>query len=244
MSNPTSKWQTADLARTYLAGVRGAIPAAALQLEVIVKIACEWHPQARRILALGCGDVILGRTLLAALPQAAVCFADFSEPMLAAARAKVGGDARAALVRVDYAEPGWQQTVAPHGPFDVVVSGFSIHHQPDERKRALYAEIYALLSPGGVFLNLEHVASPTRAIEGLHDSLFLDHLYRFHQANDPAVERDHLAQTYYARPDKAENILAPLELQCGWLREIGYQDVDSYFRLFELALFGGRKAPA
>ena len=45
----------------------------------------------------------------------------------------------------------------------------------------------------------------------------------------------------YYRPDKAANILAPVDEQCRWLREIGYEDVDCYLRILELAVFGGRK---
>ena len=37
------------------------------------------------------------------------------------------------------------------------------------------------------------------------------------------------------------NILAPVELQCEWLRRIGFEDVDCYFKIFELAVFGGRR---
>jgi hypothetical protein len=44
------------------------------------------------------------------------------------------------------------------------------------------------------------------------------------------------------QPDKKENILAPGEEQCRWLRLIGFADVDCFLRVFELALFGGRKA--
>jgi tRNA (cmo5U34)-methyltransferase len=241
MPEPVSRWQTAELSRTYLEGVRAAIPAAALQLDIIVKIAQEWQPAARRVLDLGCGGGIVGRTLLAALPQAEACFADFSEPMLAAARAKLGGEARATLVRADFGAPAWREAVAAYAPFDIVVSGFAIHHQPDNRKRALYAEIYSLLAEGGLFLNLEHVSSATRRVEALGDSLFVDYLLAHHRQSTPNVTRESVAQTFYTRPDKAENILAPLDVQCAWLREIGYADVDCYFRIFELALFGGRK---
>jgi len=43
------------------------------------------------------------------------------------------------------------------------------------------------------------------------------------------------------RPDKAANILAPVETQCRWLRRIGFVEVDCYFKHFELAVFGGRR---
>jgi len=45
------------------------------------------------------------------------------------------------------------------------------------------------------------------------------------------------------RPDKDENKIAPVEQQCGWLRDIGFNDVDCFFKLFEIAIFGGRKTP-
>ena len=41
--------------------------------------------------------------------------------------------------------------------------------------------------------------------------------------------------------EEFDNILAPVGDQCDWLREIGFEDVDCYFKIFELAVFGGRK---
>ena len=48
-----------------------------------------------------------------------------------------------------------------------MVSSFAIYHL--ERKRSLNAEVFELLEPGRVFVNFEHVASPT---ERLHEAFF------------------------------------------------------------------------
>jgi SAM-dependent methyltransferase len=236
-----SEWQTKELAIAFLKGVRRAIPGADLQLAVVGMIVRLWCRTPSAILDLGCGDGILGRFLLNIFPSARGVFVDFSAPMLDAARENLADTSRSSILYADFAQPEWVDAVASYYPFDIVISGFAIHHQPDERKRKLYSEIHALLSPGGVFLNLEHVASRTPAGQQLFDEFFVDHLHDFHVKSDPSATREAVADTYYRRPDKKENILAPVEEQCHWLREIGFHDVDCFFKVFELALFGGRK---
>ena len=242
MNDQYSKWQTKELAQTFLQGVRGAIPGANFQLEVLGKVVSVWVPQPSKILDLGSGDGALGRMLLDAYPTAHMIFADFSEPMLEALRRQIGTHQRATVIKADFATPAWIKRFEVEKPFDVIVSGLAIHHQPDDRKKEIYAEIYGLLSEGGVFLNLEHVSSATLSVSALFDSFFVDHLLRFHRGTTPNKTRQELEEAYYQRPDKKENILAPLETQCQWLRDIGFQDVDCFFKVFELALFGGRRA--
>jgi hypothetical protein len=122
-----------------------------------------------------------------------------------------------------------------------VVSGFAIHHLPDNRKRALYAEVFTLLADGGTFVNCEHVASPTPRVEALFDRAMADHLYARRRERGEEVTPEQVHHEYLTRPDRAANILAPVEEQCRWLRDIGFQDVDCFWKYFELAVFGGTK---
>lgn len=238
-------WQAADLTAAYLTGVRGAIPLAAEQIDIMLRLAKAAQPLPRSFLDLGCGDGILGHALLDAYSPHNVVgiFADFSPPMLDAARVRLAGE-DAIFVEVDYAHPGWESGVRlPReevaSGFDIIVSGFSIHHQPDTRKREIYKEIYDLLSPGGIFLNLEHVASTSRWGEERFEEHFIDSLYRYHAPLGKS--RQQVAEDFYHRPDKSANILAPVEEQCHWLSDIGFLNVDCFLKIFELALFGGLK---
>jgi ubiquinone/menaquinone biosynthesis C-methylase UbiE len=128
-----------------------------------------------------------------------------------------------------------------YGPFDAVVSGYSIHHQPDERKRALYREIFYLLNPGGWFVNIEHVSSAAQTNIDLFEDHYISARHAIEKQNGGLRSFAEIAEEYKNRPDKAANLLSPVELQCSWLRTTGYEEVDCYFRIFELAVFAGRR---
>ena len=70
----------------------------------------------------------------------------------------------------------------------------------------------------------------------------IDSLWDYHQRQGSPLTRQDVARQFVQREDWSANILAPLEDQCQWLREIGYVDVDCFFKAFELAIFGGRKS--
>ena len=235
-------WKSRELSEKYLTGVRGAIPLAREQIEIMLRVIDACSINIDRILDLGCGDGILAASILRNHPTASAVLIDISEPMIQAARKQLSAYRdNVEFILFDYGDKAWIRKVQAAAPFSAIVSGFSIHHQPDERKKELYSEIFQLLAPKGLFLNLEHVSSPTDWLSSLFNECFVDKLCQMHQQNGVTMSREQVAQEFYRRDDKAANILAPAETQCEWLRAIGFQDVDCYFKMFELALFGGRK---
>ncbi|MBE9129602.1 class I SAM-dependent methyltransferase [Coleofasciculus sp. LEGE 07092] len=240
MTRADEVWKTEQLAKTFLEGVRGAIPLATEQIEFMLRVIQKVRPQVRRFLDLGCGNGILGRAIHTKYPDAKGVLLDFSESMIKAAKnQQVDKLENLDFIVQDFGVKSWVDCFREQDAFDVIVSGFAIHHQPDERKKEIYQEIYGLLQPGGLFINLEHVSSNSKLLEEAFEELMIDSLYAFHRRQGSQQSKEEIAQEYYKRPDKSANILAPIETQCDWLRELGFTQVDCYMKVFELALFGG-----
>ncbi|MFN8412069.1 MAG: class I SAM-dependent methyltransferase [Anaerolineales bacterium] len=234
-------WKLPNIVNRFLSS-RAAIPLAQEQIGIMMSILKSNKAPIENFLDLGCGDGILGAAILGAYPSAHGVLADFSEPMLDQARSQLKEHAdHLVFENLDYGETDWVNKVQPYGPFDAIVSGYSIHHQPDMRKRPIYEEIFSLLKPGGWFINIEHIAAESQLAIALFNNHIIDAWYDKEQKNGGTKTRQEVADTFMNRADKDSNILLSVNTQCDWLREIGYEEVDCYFRIYELAVFGGRR---
>lgn len=207
-TKPINLWSSPEHAEDYLRcadSISHRTEGEAALLEFI-------PPGVKRMLDLGTGDGRLLAIVREQHPQTEAVAVDFSPAMLEAAAKRFAADACVSVVphNLDSALPSL-------GKFDAVISSFAIHHLVHERKRELYGEIYGLLNEGGVFCNLEHVASPTAR---LHED-FLHAIGYTLETEDPS------------------NKLLDLETQLHWLREIGFVDVDCHWKWRELALMVG-----
>jgi SAM-dependent methyltransferase len=165
-------------------------------------------------LDLGTGDGRLIALLKADRPHAHAFGLDFSPAMLQVARTRFQQDATIEIIEHNLNIP-----LPALGVFDAIVSSFAIHHCEHARKRTLYAEVFTMLAPGGIFCNLEHVSSPTDALH----LQFLHALGATPETEDPS------------------NKCLDVETQLRWLREIGFTEVDCLWKWRELALLVGSK---
>jgi tRNA (cmo5U34)-methyltransferase len=204
-------WRNADHAINYLEK-RPSIPRRADAYSVLFEIL---PPAVERVLDLGTGDGNVLEMVLDARPGATGVGLDFQDEMLTRARARFAGREDAEFRRHDMDEP----LTADLGQFDVVVSSFAIHHLEPERQMALYGEVFDRLVPGGVFANVEHVASTT--VRRHEEFLY---------AIDSSPEQD-----------DPSNKLVPVATHLDGLDAVGFADAECLWKWRELAVVTGTK---
>ncbi|MBD2293340.1 class I SAM-dependent methyltransferase [Anabaena sphaerica FACHB-251] len=208
--NNINLWTSSEHALSYL-GKADKIPH---RTEGEAVLLSQVPKTVKRILDLGTGDGRLLALLKIDRPQMQSVAIDFSPTMLEAVKTRFAEDKTVEIITHNLDEP-----LPDVGLFDAIVSSFAIHHLSHKRKLSLYTEVFKNLNPGGIFCNLEHVASPTPA---LHEK-FLKEIGTLPENDDPS------------------NKLLDVETQLQWLIKIGFIDVDCYWKWLELALLIGVK---
>jgi ubiquinone/menaquinone biosynthesis C-methylase UbiE len=201
---------------------------------LVAEVKCE----PLRVLDIGCGDgALLAKVMESRRVSHAVAL-DGSAAMLQRARERFAKNDDVKFVQADFNIADWTAKLSDE-KFDAVVSGFAIHHSEDEQKRRVYEQIFQLLAPGSVFVNIEHVASATPFGERLWDRAWTEYDVAYRRANGEQIEFDAALAEFLAGDQRAANRLTPVETQLQWLREIGFADVDCYCKYLELAVLAG-----
>jgi SAM-dependent methyltransferase len=204
-----SSWHDEGKVQEYVGRVGRLAARAAGEAELVEAL----PERVERVLDLGCGDGRLGAVVIDARPAVLdVVGLDDSPPMIDLARERFAGDNR-----VDVRPHDLRDELPDLGHFDVVVSGFAIHHLDHDRKRSLFAEIAEALEPGGVFANLEVVQCATPEL---------------HEEFNRRIERP---------GGDPEDALAGVEEQLTWMRAAGLVQVDCNWRWRGFALLVGSK---
>jgi tRNA (cmo5U34)-methyltransferase len=208
-------------ARDYDAAIRAYIP----QYEQMIATAVNLVRG--DVIDLGTGTGALAAAILEAHATARVKCVDIDPAMLEAARERVGrfGD-RAELVHASF------DATLP--PCDAVVASLALHHLPElERKRALYARIYAALRPGGRFV----IADATVHEHGAEREVIYA-IWSAWMASHGIAQTE--ADALFAKW-AGEDRYYPLATELRLLADAGFERPDCFWKYGPMTVFGGFK---
>jgi tRNA (cmo5U34)-methyltransferase len=177
-------------------------------------------------LDLGAGTGLLTAFILDVFPEATATLIDVSVNMLAKARMRFSSNKKLDFLIQDYAE-----TALP-GRYDVIASAMSIHHLQGEEKKPLYQRAFDALTCEGVFINADLIKNETDKTERKYQSMWMDWIKKAGLSEEELSKV--IARMELDKP-------STLSVQLQWLREIGFRDVDCYYKYYNFAVFSGRK---
>ncbi len=204
---------------------RHVIPCLEDLYRITVDLANVENPKPK-ILDLGAGTGLLTLHLHNKYPDGDFLLLDLSEEMLNIAKTRFKNAQNFRFMVANYLKQDFK------GQFDIVVSSLSIHHLEHPDKRLLYEKVYQHLNPGGVFINADQVMGP-------------------YPANEKEYYRNWLDKIDMSGLSKSDKniILGRMELDkpasladnFKWLEEIGFVDVDVYYKYYNFVVLYGKR---
>jgi tRNA (cmo5U34)-methyltransferase len=233
----SSHWSDSRFAKEYRDQADGYIPERRKLIEIaqslyryFVRSACP-----RRMLDLGCGDGLMTQELLKVDDSIEATLVDGSPTMLEAAGMRLAQHQKKRLVKASFQDLLMQDPLKD--TFCFVVSSLAIHHLVMEQKEALFKYIHHHLDPGGLFLNIDVVLSPTEDLENYYLTLWQEWIDA-HAADSQKATLLPVPKQY---KDNSDNTPDPLLPQLQALERIGFKNVDCYYKYGIFAMFGGTK---
>lgn len=208
-----------------------AVPERELQTETILSLIPE-PDGAPLAMDICCGAGGLTVAMLERFQGLRVLALDGSPSMLETTRAAAGDRAdRLETALIDIAATAWR---IPPEPLHAVVSSLAIHHLDGAGKQALFADIYAALKLGGVFVMADLVEPVTMAGRKVAGDAWDAETRRRALETDGTLEgyERFVAEdwNYYRLPgpdplDKPSGVVELLD----WLRAAGFAGVDLHW---------------
>ena len=219
------------------------------RFETIIRLLRAKEGKVNRIVDLGCGAGSLSERILKGIDECEVVAIDFDPTLLMLAEARLGKfGGRAKIILLDLREESWTDCIKSKA--DAIVSATALHWFSAEQLAKLYRQLGSILKPGGIFLNADHVASDSPAIqkaweqhretmrqEEQHGSG--DNWNEFFQAYGEAlkIDLDSIRQKVIGQWVAVEEGL-PLAWHIDRLRECGFASVDCFWRCDCDAVYG------
>ena len=189
------------------------------------------------ILDLGCGDGIITHELLNIDKSIRATLIDGSDDMLQKAKERLKDYPDMLFQNISFQEIIQQGQL--NNTYDFIVSSQAIHHLKKDQKIKFYEIIYSHLHPAGFFMNTDVTIAPDDSLEQWYMKLWQEWMYIEKIAQD--IEGDPFNDVISRYKEAEENQPDTIYEQLTMLKDIGFTNVDCYYKYGIFTVFGGMK---
>ena len=189
------------------------------------------------ILDLGCGDGIITHELLSIDNSIRATLVDGSDYMLSKAKERLQD-----FPYISYIISSFQD-ILRNGQLDskyhFIVSSQAIHHLSRDEKSKFYEIIYSYLHTNSFFMNIDVTIAPSDPLEQWYMKLWQE--WMDIEKTALGIEGDPFMDVISRYKEAEENRPDTLESQLNVLKDIGFRNVDCYYKYGIFTVFGGMK---
>lgn len=210
-------------------------------LNVTLDLLTDLLPQGASVLELGAGSGLFTREMINTEHFNEIIVSDGAEAMLAIAKNNLSNHSTHLIFdNLDFTQTCWSKKYKDI-KIDAVTSSMAIHHAAN--KKALFNEVYNVLSPNGVFVFADHVAGASPLI----DNLIGTKRAKIKLSSSDKEIKDPLKIENFIKDDNEKqdaegNKCEPITSYLNYLKEVGFTDVDCIWRDYWLAVFVAKKS--
>ena len=215
-------------AMVFDTGVVKTVPRYGEMIQTVVNMIPFPKDSAISIMDVGTGTGNLAYLLKSAFSNSKLVCLDLAENMLDEARKKLKRFSGVEYVLADASAYKFDRK------YDVIASSLTLHHLDNDRlKHDFHNKAFKALNGGGMFINADLVIAPEEKMQDVNMSVWQSFILK---SSTPEYVEDRHRR--YLSEDRPAVLLSELNS----LKKAGFKYVDIFWKYYNFAVYGGKKA--